>query len=212
MLGGLRSSLKPLFLALAQPFIALQISPTRVTLLGIPFALACAYAYATQQWGWALILLPLAGLWDMIDGTVARAQGKQSLWGNYFETMMDKLVEIIVFIGLAFVAPIAAISALGLGLLSSYAKPRVALVIITDNRDWPAIGEHADKMAILWLGTLWAVLNPINGIEIFTYALWIIALVSGIGTIQRMQYAKKLIAAAEKKGEILPYLKKGKER
>ena len=94
MLSGIfRSPLKPLVALLASPFIALRIHPTWVTLLGIPFALACAYAYATHQYGLALLLLPLATLWDALDGTVARALKKQSLWGNYFETMIDKLVE-----------------------------------------------------------------------------------------------------------------------
>jgi archaetidylinositol phosphate synthase len=212
MLGQLRFILKPFFSLLALPFIALRISPMWVTLLGIPFALACAYAYATQQFWLALFLLPLSGVWDLLDGTVARALKKQSLWGNYFETMVDKLIEILLFIGLAFIAPIPAITALGFGLLSSYAKPRVALVIITDNHDWPAIGEHADKFAILFLGTLWAALHPVQAIEILTYTLWLIAAITFIGTLQRMLYAKKLIARAEKEGTILPYLKKGKER
>ncbi|MEK6970315.1 MAG: CDP-alcohol phosphatidyltransferase family protein, partial [archaeon] len=204
--------LKPLFRLLAEPFIRLGMDPFWVTMMAIPFSLATAYAYASHAWGWALLLLPLSGVWDAIDGTVARAQKRQSLWGNYFETMVDKLVEIVVFIGLSIIAPVAAISALGLGLWSSYAKPRVALVIITDNRDWPAIGEHADKMALLWVGTLWSFVDPANALPILTGTLWLIALISGIGALQRMAYAKRLIAEAEKEGTILPYLKAGKER
>ncbi len=212
MLGQLRSSLKPIFNALAQPFIALRIPPVGVTLIAIPFSLACAYAYSTHQFWLALLLLPLSSLWDAIDGTVARALKQESLWGNYFETMIDKLIEILIFIGLAFVSPFASIAALGFGLLSSYAKPRVALVIITDNHDWPAMGEHADKFAILFAGTLWAALSPLNGVQILTNTLWLIAAITFIGTIQRMKYAQKLITRAEKDGTILPYLKKGKER
>ncbi len=212
MLGQLRSTFKPFFSLLATPFITLRIPPMGVTLIAIPFALACAYAYSTQQFWLALLLLPLSSLWDAIDGTVARALKLESLWGNYFETMIDKLIEILIFIGLATIAPVAAITALGFGLLSSYAKPRVALVIITDNHDWPAIGEHADKMVILFLGTLWAALSPPQAVEILTYTLWLIAAITFIGTLQRMKYAQKLIARAEKEGTVLPYLKKGKER
>jgi len=152
MLSFLRPSLQPIYRALGAPFIALRIHPQWVSLLGLPFGLACAYAYATQRRVLALLLFPLTVLWDAIDGSVARAQGKESNWGNYLETMIDRGVDIMVFIGLAFVAPIASITALGCGLLASYAKPRVALVIITDNRDWPAVGEHADKTVILGLG------------------------------------------------------------
>ncbi|QQR92364.1 MAG: CDP-alcohol phosphatidyltransferase family protein [Candidatus Iainarchaeum archaeon] len=212
MLSQFRGILKPLFGLLAQPFIALHVHPKWVTLLGIPFAAWAGYAYLSHDWWAALILVPVAGLWDAIDGTVARAQELQSLWGNYFETMIDKVVEILIFIGLAFIAPIAAIAALGFGLLSSYAKPRAGLVIIMDNHDWPAIGEHADKFAVLWFGTLWAALHPLQGVQIMSSTLWVLVVVAIIGSVQRMMYARKLIAAAEKKGAILPYLKAGKER
>lgn len=208
MLSILRASAKPLYLAIGAPFIALRIHPLWVTLLGVPFALACAYAYASHHWVWALFLFPLTVMWDAIDGTVARAQGKESNWGNYFETMIDKSLEVVVFIGLAFVAPIASIAALGFGLLSSYAKPRVALVIITDNRDWPAIGEHADKTLILSLGTLLAAFNQSQAARILTYTLWAIAIIAFLGTLQRMRYANHLIAEAERKGTLLPYLTK----
>lgn len=214
MLGSmLRGPLKPLFGALAYPFIALRIHPKWVTLLGVPFALACAYAYATHQYALALLLLPLSGLWDAIDGFVARALKQQSLWGNYFETMIDKLVEILIFVGLITVYPLAGGLALGFGLLSSYAKPRVALVIITDNRDWPAMGEHADKMVLLFLGTLVSLFMPtFQGFAVLELTLGLIALVSLLGTAQRMGYAGSLIQDAERKGTVLPYLKQGKER
>ncbi|MDP2666156.1 MAG: CDP-alcohol phosphatidyltransferase family protein [Candidatus Diapherotrites archaeon] len=214
MLGALlRGITKPFFRALAQPFIVLRINPFWITWLGIPFALAAAWGYANQNFSLALILLILATIWDGIDGAVARAQGKQSLWGNYFETMVDKLIEIILFLGLAFVYPIAAIAALGFGLWSSYAKPRVGLVIVTDNRDWPAVGEHADKFVLLFLGTLLTIFYPsFQGMDILEITLWVIAIISFIGTLQRMTYAKRLIASAEKEGNVLPYLKSGKER
>ncbi len=212
MLSGFRSILKPLFALLAKPFIALRLDPNLVSLFAIPFAFAGAYAYASSQYGLALILLFLASVWDGIDGTVARALGKQTLWGNYFETMIDKLVEILLFLGLVFLHPLSGAAALGFSLLSSYAKPRVGLVIITDNHDWPAIGEHADKLVILFLITVGAFLFPGNGFQIMEYGLWLLALISFIGTIQRMHYAKGLITEAQKKGNILPYLKQGKER
>jgi phosphatidylglycerophosphate synthase len=212
MLSFLRPSLQPIYRALGAPFIALHIHPQWVSLLGLPFGLACAYAYATQRWVLALLLFPLTVLWDAIDGSVARAQGKESNWGNYLETMIDRGVDIMVFVGLAFVAPIASIVALGCGLLASYAKPRVALVIITDNRDWPAVGEHADKTVILLAGTLLAAIIPSQAVAILTYTLWAIAIIGFIGTLQRMQHAKRLIAEAEKNGTLLPYLNKGKAK
>ena len=42
--------------------------------------------------------------------------------------------------------------------------------------------------------------------------MYFIALISLIGSIQRMFYAKNLIKEAEKKGTLLPYIKQKKER
>ena len=42
--------------------------------------------------------------------------------------------------------------------------------------------------------------------------MYFIALISAIGSVQRMIYAKGLIKEAEKKGTLLPYIKKNKER
>ena len=93
-------------------------------------------------------------------------------------------------------------------MISSYAKPRVGLIIVTDNRDWPAIGEHADKLIVLLFGLFLAAL----GYNYLEYFLYFIALISLIGSIQRMFYAKNLIKEAEKKGTLLPYIKQKKER
>ncbi|MCX6803167.1 MAG: hypothetical protein NTY48_01200, partial [Candidatus Diapherotrites archaeon] len=98
--------------------------------------------------------------------------------------------------------------ALGFSMVSSYAKPRVALIIITDNRDWPAIGEHADKLVIVLVGLLLA----FAGLNILWILLYFIAAIGLIGTLQRIAYAKGLITEAEKKGSLLPYIKKKKER
>ncbi|MDD4251214.1 MAG: hypothetical protein PHX27_03415, partial [Candidatus ainarchaeum sp.] len=103
---------------------------------------------------------------------------------------------------------IASVLALGFSMLSSYAKPRVALIIITDNRDWPAIGEHGDKLLLVLIALFLASI----GFYVIEYFLYLIAVISFIGTIQRMFYAKKLISEAEKKGSLLPYIKNKKER
>jgi hypothetical protein len=52
----------------------------------------------------------------------------------------------------------------------------------------------------------------VGGYNVLEAALWLIALISAIGCVQRMAYAKGLIREAEKKGALLPYIKKRKER
>lgn len=210
MLSIFRSVSKSISKALAFPFIALKIHPNLVSLLGIPLAILAAYFLSVQDFFLALIFLILTPIMDMIDGTVARELNLTSNWGNYFETMVDKVVEVIIFFGFATLFPFAAILALGFRLLESYAKPRVALVIIADNRDWPAIGEHADVFFLLILGVFASIFSPmIYGIHVAEFILYGVAIISLIGLIQRMMYAKKLILEAEKNQTLLPYIQKG---
>lgn len=210
MISKLRGKIGFLQNILAWPFIKLRIDPNLISVFGLVLAIIGAFFVIQQNWLLALIFFILAPTMDLIDGTTARALNKRSNWGNYFETMIDKLVDFAMLGSFAFIPiySIPAVLALGFSAVSSYAKPRVALIVITDNRDWPAIGEHADKLVILLLGLLLAVF----GFNYLEYFLYLIALIAAIGSVQRMIYAKDLIKEAEKKGTLLPYIKKRKER
>jgi len=208
MISRTRSKIGFLQNIVAAPFIALKVHPNIVSLLGLVFALIGAYYVYTQNWPLALLFFILAPLMDIADGKTARELKKVSNWGNYFETMIDKLIEFVMIGSFVFFFPFAVVLALGLSSIVSFAKPRVALIIITDNRDWPGIGEHAEKILLIIV----AVAVTAVGYNFIEYFLYFIALISVIGLIQRMTFAKKLIKEAEKKGKLLPYIKQKKER
>ncbi|MFH1390989.1 MAG: CDP-alcohol phosphatidyltransferase family protein [Candidatus Diapherotrites archaeon] len=209
MLGSLRPHTKAFTEAVARPFAAIGFPPTLFTLLGPLFALYAGFFILQEKFAEAFVLTLIAISIDMFDGSVARLQKKDSLFGNYFETMIDKVVEIILFISVAFLHPIAAIFALAFSLLNSYAKPRVALVIITDNRDWPGLGEHSERMLLLLAGIFLSIFSfNYFGFPVLEASLWLIAIIAFIGSAQRIFFAKKLIEEAEQKGNVLPYLKK----
>jgi len=214
MISKLRGRIGVLQRVLAWPFIKLRISPNTITVIGLILALIGVYFVSQQNWPLAFLFFLLAPTMDLIDGTVARVLNKKSNWGNYFETMVDKIVDFAMLGSFVLLFPVAAILALGFSMLSSYAKPRVALIIVADNHDWPAIGEHADKLIIILVVLLLATFGITNvlGISIIECGLYLIALIAAIGTLQRVSYAKKLIAKAEKNGTLLPYIKKKKER
>jgi archaetidylinositol phosphate synthase len=210
MISKVRGKIGPLQRVLAWPFIKLRIDPNLISVFGLLLAIIGAYFVTQQNWFLAFVFFLLAPTMDLIDGTTARALNKISNWGNYFETMIDKFVDFAMLGSFVFVPgmQVASVLSLGFSAISSYAKPRVGLIIITDNRDWPAIGEHADKLVILLIGLLLASL----GYNYLEYFLYFIALISAIGSVQRILYAKNLIKEAEKKGELLPYIKKKMER
>lgn len=197
---------------LASPFIMLKIPANIVSISGIIFAVIAVYNIYFQNYFVGFIFSVLAVIPDLIDGTIARELNQDSPWGNYFETIIDKIVMSMLIGSLVFANPLLGMLALGFSWLVSYAKPRAGLVIVTDNRDWPGIGEHSDKLVLFLAGLLSANFYPsILGFKTLAITSIAIFVIAFIGSIQRILYAKKLILKAEKNGFLLPYLKEKKE-
>ena len=213
MIGALRSKIKPFTRIVAKPIAATGINPLLLIAFAVFLAIIADYFIIQKEFTMAFILVFFAVSIDLFDGSVAELQGKKSLFSNYFENIIDRIIEMVLFFGTAILYPIASIFALGFSLLVSYAKPRVGLVIITDNRDWPSIGEHAERNILVLIGLLLSIFSiKLFNISILEVFLWLIAVISFVGTIQRIFYAKKLIEEAKKKGNILPYLKSSSKR
>jgi archaetidylinositol phosphate synthase len=182
--------LKPLVLSIASPLARLGVPPNAFSVSAVPLAGGAAWAMVTAHWPVAFLCAALSGLVDLLDGTVARLQDRESPFGNYLDTMLDRIVEVVLYLGLVLVWPIPAATALAFSMLVSYAKARVALVIPTDDRDWPGMGDRADRIAMLLLGLLAASVGfPL----VLRAVVWLIAGTTIVGTAQRMVYAHKLI-------------------
>ncbi len=185
------------------------VTPNILTLLAIPLAIIAAYFIAVNEITYGLIFIFLSVFIDALDGSLAELTGKKTPFGNYLDAMTDKIVESIIYIGFAFLQPVAAILALSGSMLIAYAKPRAALVVETDNRDWPAIGERGDRLILLIAGMLIAIFVPvIYGHSTILITLALVAAITWIGAVQRLLYGKNLIEEGAKKGKILPYLRK----
>ncbi|MBI5554204.1 MAG: CDP-alcohol phosphatidyltransferase family protein [Candidatus Diapherotrites archaeon] len=209
MLGQLRTQTQKITLRIGQALAFIPLSPNQFTLLAIPLAATAAYFISRQEYGTGLLFVLLTFLMDGLDGSFAQARNQKTIYGNYLDAMTDRAAETIIFLGLALQSPFWALAAYGGNMLVSYAKPRVGLVIETDNHDWPAIGERADRAIILCATLVAAAFIPtLNGISVIEAGLMLLTLVTFIGLIQRMQYARTLIKKAETEGKILSYLRK----
>ncbi|MCX6799392.1 MAG: CDP-alcohol phosphatidyltransferase family protein [Candidatus Diapherotrites archaeon] len=211
MISKLRGKSHSAANVLAAPFIALGAPPLAVSLFAIPLAVIFAFFVAQRDFLLAFPFGLLAVLIDFVDGAVARRSNKSPVFGSYIDGVIDKVVDFILVGAFVFLFPFATVLALGCSFLASFAKPRVALVIITDNRDWPGIGERGDKLALLLAAVLVSAFLPtLFGAKTMEIGLLLVALISLVGFLQRIFYAKKLVAEAERKGTVLPYLKRKK--
>ena len=205
MLGKYRKNTKPILNKISRVISTLPISPNTFTFLAIPLSFIATYFLYHSNFLLGSLFIIFAILIDFLDGSFAAAKGQKSYFGNYFDAVVDKVVESIIYLGLSFHYPLLAFICFASTMLISYAKPRVALVIETDNHDWPAIGERSDRLLLLILGLI--SLSFIKSIDPLEIILIIIAIVNIIGFIQRVIYAKALIKKAQKENKILPYLK-----
>ena len=190
MLGQLRKAFEPLKMAVARPLASIGTPPLLITALGLLLSLISAYLVRHHQPLWAPYLALAGASTDLIDGAVARLQGKVTPLGDYAEAITDRLVEITLFLGLAPFYPQWVPYALAASLFISYCKPRVALVIKADNHDWPGMGDHVDRMVFLLVAYLthsWGWTGCTAG------CLALLTLVATVGAGQRLIYARKLI-------------------
>lgn len=110
--------------------LALGMSPTAFNLLGVAFGASAGIAFASgwlNLGGWFVLL---GGAADVLDGRIARAQGKANDTGAFLDSTLDRFAEVGAFVGLAVYfrgsALELALVVLGMGgsLLVSYARAR----------------------------------------------------------------------------------------
>ena len=77
------------------------------------------------------IFLLIAGFFDAIDGSVARVTKKTSALGGFLDSIIDKVSEIIIFIGILignFTDPVLVFVTLSLAILVSYTRARAEAI------------------------------------------------------------------------------------
>ena len=81
----------------------LKLTPDAMTVTGIIFNLAAAVIIGFGHLFIGGIVFLLAGLFDMLDGALARYMGKTSKFGALFDSTSDRLTEAALFISFIFI-------------------------------------------------------------------------------------------------------------
>ena len=79
-----------------------KITPDQVTLLGFLINCAVAYFIADGRLGYlaAGILIWGAGFFDALDGSVARLTGRVTVFGNFFDSVIDRYSDSVIYLGI----------------------------------------------------------------------------------------------------------------
>lgn len=93
-------------------FIKLGLTPNAVTTIGFLLNVGVAIIFVKggetgshadlSYVGWAGGLILFAGLFDMLDGQVARIGNMSSKYGALFDSVLDRYSELVVFLGICY--------------------------------------------------------------------------------------------------------------
>ncbi len=92
------AAMKPLGRGLARAGITADV----ITAAGLVMSLATAVAIGSGALNLGLLLLVLTAIPDLLDGAVAKASGRASVRGAFFDSVADRITDAMLFAGLTF--------------------------------------------------------------------------------------------------------------
>src|SRR3989442_3512765 len=181
---------------LARALIRAGVHPNTITTLGTLVVVGSGVAFGSGAIRAGGVLLLLSGIFDLLDGQVARQGGKMTTFGAFYDSTLDRVGEGAVFMGLIFYfltgplpaelkprAIAAGLLALVASFLVSYTRAR-AEALGVENK--VGIAPRAERILLLGVPALVLGAGPGRpGVVLF----WIVAGLSPPSRLPRNQRA-----------------------
>jgi CDP-diacylglycerol---glycerol-3-phosphate 3-phosphatidyltransferase len=187
---------------LALLLIRWNVRPNLITTVGTLVVVGSAAAFAVGEVRWGGWLLLVAGLFDMVDGRVARQGGTTTTFGAFYDSTLDRVGEAVLFGGItlyflggsvpaARVTPAvtATLAALAGSLLVSYTRARAEGLGLSVK---VGIAQRAERVLLLGVPTA-AFGAGTEGALLFWIVL-VLALATSLTVVERVLYVARVAA------------------
>ena len=171
-----------------------RISPNFLTFIGLVINIVAAFffghanaANAGRMFLYAGLVIIGAGIFDMVDGRVARSTNQVTVFGSYFDSVIDRYSDVVLFFGL--LVYYGRINRFRYVVLVAFVMVTSLMVSYTRARAEALIGackvgfmERPERIVLILLGALfnhWGVMAPV---------LWLLAVLSTITVVHRIVY------------------------
>ncbi|HEX2909615.1 MAG TPA: CDP-alcohol phosphatidyltransferase family protein [Chloroflexia bacterium] len=170
------------------------LTPNSLTILGFLLNFPAAFILAQgQNWSWIAggLMILFAGVFDMLDGAVAKVTGKVTKFGAFLDSTLDRYSEVVMFLGLIlyfrsgpntdqYGGSILVYVAIAGSLMVSYAKARAEGL----NMECKGVGllPRPERVILVALGCL---IQPFWNLGLIVI-LWILAIFTNFTAIQRI--------------------------
>ncbi|HEX7728736.1 MAG TPA: CDP-alcohol phosphatidyltransferase family protein [Terracidiphilus sp.] len=171
-----------------------RISPNVLTFIGLVINIVAAFFFGhadttdpSRMFLYAGLVVIGAGIFDMVDGRVARRNNQVTVFGAFFDSVIDRYSDVVLFFGLLvyygrinrfrYVVLVAFVMVTSL--MVSYTRARAEALIGSCKVGFM---ERPERIVLVILGALfnkWNVMAPV---------LWVLAVLSTITVIHRIQY------------------------
>src|SRR6476469_8485310 len=88
--------------AIISACVALGIHPNVLTFIGVLINSWASVHLARDEFVVAGVIMIVANIFDFIDGKVAHITGKMSKFGGFWDSVIDRFSDIVLFIGLIY--------------------------------------------------------------------------------------------------------------
>ena len=193
---GLKALRGPIYRAIDRPtawLVRHRVHPNFITTVGFVVTLAAGLFYHQDHVRWAGLFVLLGGLLDIFDGRVARESGLASKFGSFYDSALDRISEIVMFLGLASlynnyrvdltdIAMIYVIMlAMGGSLMVSYTRAKAEALGVDCS---VGLMQRAERIVLLGLasllfGLMW------NGI-VLSVVIIVVAVLTNVTAIHRI--------------------------
>ncbi len=171
-----------------------RISPNVLTFLGLVINTTAAILFGfgnqhnyVRMFLYAGLVIIGAGIFDMVDGRVARQTHQVTVFGAFFDSVIDRYSDVVLFFGLlvfyargnrlfyVFLAAFVMVTSL----MVSYTRARAEALI---GKCKVGFMERPERVVLIIIGALfarWDAMAPV---------LWILAVISTITVVHRILY------------------------
>ncbi|HUV13673.1 MAG TPA: CDP-alcohol phosphatidyltransferase family protein [Acidobacteriota bacterium] len=168
--------------------IFFKVRPNHLTFFGFLISIGVAYYFAMGQFRLAGVVLIVAGLFDMVDGMVARKLGQETPFGAFFDSIMDRYSDLIMYLGLIIyygradrINYVVLVGIVMMGsVLTSYARARAECLI---PKCKVGFLERPERIVLLLIGSFYF-MDPV---------IWVIAVISNWTVVHRILYTRAVI-------------------
>ncbi len=164
--------------------VALRIHPNLLTFIGVVINVAAAWALATSRFVLAGVVMVVANIFDFIDGKVATALNKQSRFGAFWDSTLDRFSDLALLVGLIYLYAslgrtdyvLVAALTLVFSIMTSYARARAESLV---EKCKVGFMERPERIVLFMIG---AFTNRMAGV------LWVILSLSVLTVANRIYY------------------------